>query len=254
MSSSREVVSSSVCLDDVQTMIPPAPSPTGMLGAIISPVRKQTSSKYYTTISSSVSPKKEKEQRTKSQSAIHRAIAQAKDKPHGLMKFFKQNSRKEYNEQVWRHTAEEDEFAQQKKEIGDAVHRHRVEKERAGACERQQKRRRIIRDAEIANGERSPGGTKYNRKVSDVLNYIARTRLSFYVSATLLNLKISPPNARSIALQSFPVQSVHKKSASVRRKNIKAGRERMELVMLCITIGSPLSCGVRLMERQSTPL
>jgi hypothetical protein len=189
-----------------------------------------------------------------SQSAIHTAIAQAKDKPRGLMKFFKQNSREEYNEQVRRHTAEEDEFAQERKEISDAGHRRRAEKAREGARERQQKHRQIICDSEITNGERSPGGTKHSRKVSNILDYITRTRLSFYVSTTLSNLKISPPNARSIASQSFPAQSVHKKSVSVRRKNIKAEHESTELVMPCITIGSARSYGVRLMERRSTPL
>ena len=80
------------------------------------------------------------------------------------MKFFKQNSKSEYDEQVRRHTAEEDEFARERKEKNDATDRHRAEKAREGARERQQKHRRRVYDAEITKGERSPGGTK--RKVS----------------------------------------------------------------------------------------
>ena len=83
------------------------------------------------------------------------------------MKFFKQNSREEYKEQVRRHTAEEDERAQERQETNEALDRRRTEKEKKGARERQQKHRRAIYDVEIAKGERSPGGTK-QRKVSYV--------------------------------------------------------------------------------------
>jgi flagellum-specific peptidoglycan hydrolase FlgJ len=51
------------------------------------------------------------------------------------MKFFKQNSKEEYNKQVHRHTAEEDEFAQEWKEISDATNRHYAEKVNDGVCE-----------------------------------------------------------------------------------------------------------------------
>jgi hypothetical protein len=87
------------------------------------------------TTSPSVSPKKKKGRRIGSQSAIRTAITQAKDKPQGLMKFFKQNSKEEYDEQVRRHTAEENEFAQERKEISDATNRRHAEKAREGARE-----------------------------------------------------------------------------------------------------------------------
>jgi hypothetical protein len=120
------------------------------------------------TTSPSVSPKKKKG-RVESQSAIRTAISQANADPRGLMKFFKQNSRQEYNEQVRRHTAEEDEFARNRQEIDEAIDRHRTEKVKEGARERQQKHRQKIYDAEITKGERSPSGTKHKRKVSDII-------------------------------------------------------------------------------------
>jgi hypothetical protein len=67
-----------------------------------------------------------------SQLAIQTAIGQAKAKPRGLMKFFKQNSHEEYNKQVRRHAAEEDEFAQDQQEKKDVVDRRCTEKARDG--------------------------------------------------------------------------------------------------------------------------
>jgi hypothetical protein len=51
------------------------------------------------------------------------------------MKFFKQISKGEYNEQVQRHTAEEDEFACEWKEKNDAAERRRAEKAKEDARE-----------------------------------------------------------------------------------------------------------------------
>jgi hypothetical protein len=94
------------------------------------------------------------------QSVIRTAITQAKDKPRGLMKFFKQISKDKYNEQVQRHTAEEDEFAHEWKEKSDTAERCHAEKAKEGAQEQQQKHQHRMYGAEITKGERSPGGTK----------------------------------------------------------------------------------------------
>jgi hypothetical protein len=89
------------------------------------------------------------------------------------MKFFKKSTREEYNEQVRKHTAEEDERAQDRRETNNAVERRRSEKAKEGARERQQKHRRAIYDSEIAKGKRSPGGTKQKkRKVSTAVYVI----------------------------------------------------------------------------------
>jgi hypothetical protein len=132
-----------------------------------------------TATSPSVSPKKKKG-RVESQSAIRTAINQVN--PQGLMKFFKQNTREEYNEQVRRHTAEEDERARDCQETNDAVDRCRSEKAKEGARDRQQKHRQAIYDSEIRNGERSPGGTKQRkRKVSTAVYAIElATKVSYH--------------------------------------------------------------------------
>jgi hypothetical protein len=96
-----------------------------MLGAISS-AAKHTFNMRTTATSPSVSPRKKKGQ-MESQSAIHATITLAKDKPQGLMMFFKQNMHEEYNEQVQKHTAEEDEFAQKHQEMSDKVNRCRTE-------------------------------------------------------------------------------------------------------------------------------
>jgi hypothetical protein len=142
----------------------------GMSGAISSGTKRTFG--MHMDMSPSVSPKKKEERRVEVQSAIHTAIAHAKDTPHGLMKYFKQCSKEEYNEQVWRHTTEENKFAQERKEIEDAAHRCHVEKARKGACERQQRHRQIIRDNEIADGKWLPDGTKCSQKVSNILDCI----------------------------------------------------------------------------------
>lgn len=118
----------------------------------------------------------------KSQSVIRTAITQAKDKPRGLMKFFKQISKGEYNEQVQRHTAEEDEFSREWKERNDAAERRQAEKAKEDARERQQKHQRRVYDAEITKGERSPGGTK--RKVSKTFNHITHEINSIILART----------------------------------------------------------------------
>ena len=86
------------------------------------------------------------------------------------MKFFKQNSKSKYNEQVQRHTAEEDEFAREQKEKNDATDRHCAAKVREGAQEQKQKHQCRVYDVEITKGEHSPGGTK--RKVSKTSNHL----------------------------------------------------------------------------------
>ena len=99
------------------------------------------------------------------------------------MKFFKQNTRNEYNNQVQRHAAEEDEHARAHQETNDAAARHHIEKAKEGAQERKQNQRRRIYDSEIAKGERSPGGTKEKkRKVSDA-TYIIRLETEFVIIA-----------------------------------------------------------------------
>lgn len=84
------------------------------------------------------------------------------------MKFFKQNSRDEYNEQVRQHTAEENERAEQQRERDDAAEQRRTENAKEAVRKRQQKHRQKTYSAEIANGTRSPGGTKQKRKVSNL--------------------------------------------------------------------------------------
>jgi hypothetical protein len=126
--------------------------------------------------SPSVSPKKKKA-RVESQSAIRTAISQAK--PRGLMKFFKQSTRDKYNEQVWRHTAEEDEHAQARQEISDAVDRQRVEKAKDGARDRQRKHRQTIYDSKIVTGECSPGGTKQKKRKVSTGVYVIKLETKF---------------------------------------------------------------------------
>lgn len=95
------------------------------------------------------------------------------------MKFFKQNTRDEYNEQVWRYMAEEDEHTQARQEIRDAVDRRRIAKAKDGARDQQWKHCQTIYDSEIVTGERSPGGTKQKkRKVSSGI-YILNLETKF---------------------------------------------------------------------------
>jgi hypothetical protein len=106
-----------------------------------------------------------KERKIVSQSTIRTALEMSKSTPYGLLKFFHKNSRDEYNEQVWRHTAEENESAQQRKERTDAADQRRAQKVKEGDRKRQQSHHQKTYNAEIAKGERSPGGTKQKRKV-----------------------------------------------------------------------------------------
>lgn len=85
------------------------------------------------------------------------------------MKFFQQNSRDEYNKQLRRHQAEEEEFEEEHKEQRGVAERRRREWAKEGGRERQRKHRQKTYDEEIANGDRSPGGSKQKQKVSDSL-------------------------------------------------------------------------------------
>jgi len=89
----------------------------------------------------------------------------SKSKPCGLLQFFHQNSRDQYDEQVRRHTAEENEATQQRQERTDAEKECQAQKSKETDRERQRKHWQKTYDAEIAKGERSPGGTKQKRKV-----------------------------------------------------------------------------------------
>lgn len=59
-------------------------------------------------------------------------------------------------------------FEEERKEKKDAAERRRREKAKEGDRERQRKHRQKIYNTEIANGDRSPGGNKQKRNVSNL--------------------------------------------------------------------------------------
>jgi hypothetical protein len=100
-----------------------------------------------------------KNNRFKSQSAITTALTSGTTT--GLMKFFKQNTSEQYQEQVHRETEESRmQFSKQKGMQG--IHQaERLEKARASNCERQRRHRADLFRKQIKSGDRSPGGTKH---------------------------------------------------------------------------------------------
>jgi hypothetical protein len=113
-----------------------------------------------------VSPVNKKARRVEAKSAIRTAIEEGSKK--GLMSFFKQSTREEYEAQVRRDTAEAREFVRDREVSLSDKRQHKMNKAREAVRLRKQRQRQRLYDAEIARGERTPQGTKRTRKVSTI--------------------------------------------------------------------------------------
>lgn len=95
-------------------------------------------------------------------SAIRTAL---ENSPKGLLKFLKQCTPVEHDEQVQCATGEENERWAGKDEKAQLAKLHRAEKTQDDDKIRQQRHRQKLRDEVISRGERTPGGSKHNQKV-----------------------------------------------------------------------------------------
>lgn len=95
-------------------------------------------------------------------SAIRTAL---ENSPKGLLKFLKQCTPAEHDEQVQCATGEENERWAGKDEKAQLAKLHRAEKTQDDDKIRQQRHRQKLWDEVISRGERTPGGSKHNQKV-----------------------------------------------------------------------------------------